>query len=126
MSATSGITSVVAGKLAGASGTPREESPFAKFAIGEHLRLQVLRELEQHRYEMAFGGRRHVVESRVPLTPGTQIEAQVESKGEKLVLRYIDAQAEAASRSEPRTLAPLEASAAQFRVPLDAASRATI
>src|SRR3954469_5957232 len=68
----------------------RQASPFENLSIGQHLRMQVLREIEQHRYEVTFGGRRHVVESRVPLAPGSEVTAQVEAKGEKLELRYLD------------------------------------
>ena len=67
--------------------TPRKPGGFDDLIIGQHLRLQILRQLEQQRYEVAFGGRRHVVESRVPLQPGTEVTAQVETKGDKLELR---------------------------------------
>jgi hypothetical protein len=120
----------------------RQPSPFENLTIGQHLRLQVLRELEQHRYEVTFGGRRHVVESRVPLAPGSEVTAQVEAKGDKLELRYLEAQpgtrensadAYAQALNLPQSTddagaAPpwLAALANQFKVTLDAPARAAI
>ncbi len=123
---------------------PRRGSVFDELTIGQHLRLQVLRQLEQQRYEVAFGGRRHVVESRVALQPGSQVSAQVEAKGEKLELRYLDTGPRAGSPEESLDafVLPLEhgqagddagpappwlaALAAQYRVPLDARAREAI
>jgi hypothetical protein len=104
---------------------------FENLSIGQNLKLQVLRHLEQQRYEVAFGGRRHVVESRVPLQVGTHIEAQVESKGERLELRYLSTDARAtrgdAPVTHPSTLPEwLATLAGQFSVALDAQAGATI
>jgi hypothetical protein len=121
----------------------RNATGFDDLVIGQHLRMQVLRQLEQQRYEVTFGGRRHVVESRVPLEAGTFITARVEGKGEKLELRYLEAgarfeQPEACSEANPFATAlareggegndtpHLNALAAQYRVPLDARARETI
>jgi hypothetical protein len=121
----------------------RQASPFESLTIGQHLRMQVLREIEQHRYEVAFGGRRHVVESRVPLSPGSEVTAQVEAKGEKLELRYLDAQRNARNDGSPEAYAQgagelsvadesgsappwLAALAQQYRVALDAPAREVI
>jgi hypothetical protein len=124
---------------------PRQQQPASAFdslTIGQHLRLQVLRELEQHRYEVTFGGRRHVVESRVPLAPGSEVTAQVEAKGDKLELRYLEAQpgrSDSAAGAYAQALdlpqsaddaaaAPpwLAAMANQFKVTLDAPAREVI
>src|SRR5262245_14744928 len=89
---TSGVSTLVASaSIARTDGSPQRGrgSLFEHLSIGQNLRLQVSRQLEQHRYEVAFGGRRHIVESRVPLTAGSQIEAQVEAKGDQLELRYL-------------------------------------
>ena len=120
----------------------RRSGGFDDLIIGQHVRLQILRQLEQQRYEVAFGGRRHVVESRVPLQSGTEVTAQVEAKGDQLELRYLDAgpRANQAENNDagrmpialPATEAPadvppwLDALAAQFRVPLDARASAAI
>ncbi|HEV7610161.1 MAG TPA: hypothetical protein VGO61_22710 [Steroidobacteraceae bacterium] len=122
-------------------------SAFEHLSIGQNLKLQVLRQLEQHRYEVAFGGRRHVVESRVPLDVGTQIEAQVEGlgkdKGDKLELRYLrarfqqpEAQVSAGNTAPDESTtnsaagqgipAWLQALAAQYRVPLDSQAQSII
>jgi hypothetical protein len=132
MTAPSGVSTVIASANIGRSGEaptrPRSgASAFEQLSIGQNLKLQVLRQLEQERYEVTFGGRRHVVESRVPLTVGSQIEAQVEAKGDQLELRYLgagprfelpDATPSVADGAPmPEWLAAL---AQQFRVPLDA------
>jgi hypothetical protein len=117
------------------SGGARVNALFDKLTIGQHLKLQVIRQLENLRYEVAFGGRRHVVESRVTLQTGTQVEARVESKGDQLELRYLATDARAAdeelAESESSLAAPdadapippwLNDLAEQYRVPLDARS----
>jgi len=132
MTAPSGVSTVIASANIGRSGEaptrPRSgASAFEQLSIGQNLKLQVLRQLEQERYEVTFGGRRHVVESRVPLTVGSQIEAQVEAKGNQLELRYLGA----GPRFELPDATPpvadgapmpewLAALAQQYRVPLDA------
>jgi len=147
MNAPSGVGTLLAaariGSAEGAPGRARQGvSAFEHLSIGQNLKLQVLRQLEQHRYEVAFGGRRHVVESRVPLDTGTQVEAQVESVGDKLELRYLnagprfdlpDAQftaqttTEGAPQGAGAAVPPwLTALAEQFRVPLDAQAGTTI
>ena len=140
------VTTLVAsariGRNDGAAARPRPGiSTFENLSIGQNLKLQVLRQIDQHRYQVAFGGARHVVESRVPLKVGGHIEAQVESIGEKLELKYLNAgprfdAPEASTIAAP--LAPqtetsageippwLAALAAQHRVPLDAAAGETI
>lgn len=129
MSTTGGISTLVAAAKLGRTDRPaaraREAgSPFDHLSIGQHLKMQVLRHLEQQRYEVTFGGRRHVVESQVHLEPGTQVSAQVEARGSKLELRYLGARSLAgtdartnADPAEPAT--NLETLAAQYRVPLD-------
>ena len=137
-------TLVASGSIVRADGSPSRgrqgASAFEHLSIGQNLKLQVLRQLEQHRYEVAFGGRKHVVESRVPLSAGTQIEAQVEGKGDKLELRYLnagprfelpadasDASATAEGAAADATVPPwLNALAEQYRVSLDAQAKATI
>ena len=146
MNAPSGVSTLLAaariGNAEGAPGRARQGvSAIEHLSIGQNLKLQVLRQLEQHRYEVAFGGRRHVVESRVPLDTGTQIEAQVEGVGDKLELRYLNAgprfdlpeaqftaQATTEGAGPPAAGAavPLTALAEQFRVPLDAQAANTI
>ena len=138
MTAPSGVSTVLAsaniGRAGDAPARPRSgTSAFDALSIGQNLKLQVLRQLEQQRFEVMFGGRRHVVESRVPLTVGTQIEAQVEDKGNQLELRYLGAglnlelpdmpPAAADGAQVPEWLATL---AQQFRVPLDAQAASTI
>jgi hypothetical protein len=112
---------------------PRGGNQFDHLIVGQHLKFNVLRHLEQSRYEVALGGRRHVVESRVPLHAGAQIEAQVEAKGDQLELRYLGASAslvtpESAQPSAAGDALPagLAALAAQYRVPVDADAGATI
>jgi hypothetical protein len=148
MTAPSTVTTLIAAHVSrgGQTTAPaqRRASAFDDLAIGQHLRMQVLRQLEQHRYEVTFGGRRHVVESRVTLKPGTEVSAQVEAKGDKLELRYLDtgprsepsevsldafvlppALAQAAEEAGP--MPPwLSALATQYRVPLDARAREAI
>jgi len=139
-------TLVASGSIARADGSPQRgrqgASAFEHLSIGQNLKLQVLRQLEQHRYEVAFGGRKHVVESRVQLDAGTQIEAQVEGKGDKLELRYLNAGPRfelPENASEFETLAEMPGDAAdanippwlnalaeQYRVPLDARAKTTI
>jgi hypothetical protein len=144
-----GVTTLIASANISRSGqtaqrAQRKGSVFDELTIGQHLRMQVLRQLEQQRYEVAFGGRRHVVESRVALQPGSQVSAQVEAKGEKLELRYLDTGPRAGSPEESLDafVLPLEhgqagddggpappwlaALAAQYRVPLDARAREAI
>lgn len=111
----------------------RHPNPFEQLVVGQHLKFNVLRHLEQSRYEVALGGRRHVVESRVPLETGAQIEAQVEAKGDRLELRYLGVSAAdtAATAGDVPALAdalPAELAtlAAQFRVPVDPVAGATI
>jgi hypothetical protein len=114
----------------------RQPNAFDGLVIGQHLKFNVLRHLEQQRYEVALAGRRHVVESRVPLQTGAEIEAQVEAKGDQLELRYLGMSAAlvtpesadvAAASSAADSLPPeLAALAAQFRVPLDEETGATI
>ena len=133
----------VAGTERRASRGADGRSVFDKLTVGQHLRMQVLRQLEQQRYEVTFGGRRHVVESRVPLEAGTQIEAQVEAKGEQLELRYLETtgRAEAAGASVAAGVTPtddaqatpdvavapwIEALARQYHVTLDARAREAI
>lgn len=148
MSLPTNITTLVASANIGRTGpsggrAARNASGFDDLVIGQHLRMQVLRQLEQQRYEVTFGGRRHVVESRVPLESGTFITAQVEGKGEKLELRYLEtgprfdqpaapAEAEAlpaaltgesADAGDPSRLNVM---AAQYRIPLDARAREAI
>jgi hypothetical protein len=115
-------------------------SGFDNLSIGQNLKLQVLRQIDQHRYQVAFGGARHVVESRVQLNVGAQIEAQVESIGERLELRYLNggprfdapealpasAEAEQSQVGDAKLPPWLVALAAQHRVPLDAAAGETI
>ncbi len=124
------------------SGDARGNIQFEKLTIGQNLKLQVLRHLERERYEVMFGGRRHVVDSRVKLEPGTEVEARVEAKGEKLELRYLDAQrgdslstshddpqadgADASQASDPAMPPWLGTLAAKYRVALDAQARDTI
>jgi hypothetical protein len=85
-----------------------------------------------------------VVESRVPLTPGSEVSAQVEAKGEKLELRYLDTAQRAVSpeispdaylqgsgptqETDDAGAAPpwLAALATQYRVALDAPARQAI
>jgi hypothetical protein len=144
MTAPAGISTLIAsaniGRAGDAPARPRSgASAFEQLSIGQNLKLQVLRQLEQQRYEVQFGGRRHVVESRVPLTAGTQIEAQVEAKGDQLELRYLGAgqgfelpqprYADAGDAPSPDSASMpdwLAALAQQYRVPLDAAAAATI
>ena len=144
-----GVTTLIASANISRTGqtaqrAQRKGSVFDELTIGQHLRMQVLRQLEQQRYEVAFGGRRHVVESRVALQPGSQVSAQVEAKGEKLELRYLDTGPRAGSpeQSLDAFVLPLEhgqagddagpappwlaALAAQYRVPLDARAREAI
>jgi len=138
MTAPSGVSTVIASANIGRTGdaparTRSGTSAFDALSIGQNLKLQVLRQLEQQRFEVMFSGRRHVVESRVPLTVGTQIEAQVEAKGNQLELRYLgaglnlelpDTPPPAADGAQvPEWLATL---AQQFRVPLDAQAGSTI
>jgi hypothetical protein len=120
-----------------ARGGARGGLPFDGLTIGQNLKLRVLKQIDQQRYEVSLGAGRHIVESRVPLKVGTQVEARVEAKGRQLELRYLsDARFEdeelteneapqAAADAEPlqRWLQEL---AEQFRVPLDADSQATI
>ena len=66
MNAPAGVgTLLAAAQIGRADGTPSRPRPggsaFDQLSIGQNLKLQVLRQLEQHRYEVAFGGRRHVV-----------------------------------------------------------------
>src|SRR5688572_29499961 len=137
MSTTPGISTLVAAANIGRAGQTNARarqggSPFDQLSIGQHLKMQVLRHLEQQRYEVMFGGRRHVVESHVSLEPGTQVSARVEAKGDKLELRYLgagpqsntNASGDASQAAEP---APgVETLAAQYRVPLDARARHAI
>jgi hypothetical protein len=140
MTAPAGVSTVIAsaniGRAGDAPSRPRSgTSAFDSLSIGQNLKLQVLRQLEQQRFEVQFGGRRHVVESRVPLTVGSQIEAQVEAKGNQLELRYLGANL---SFELPDTPSPpsvvdgatvpewLSALAQQYRVPLDAQASSTI
>lgn len=138
MTAPAGVSTVIAsaniGRAGDAPSRPRSgASAFETLSIGQNLKLQVLRQLEQQRYEVAFGGRRHVVESRVPLTVGSQIDAQVEAKGNQLELRYLGADQSFELPVAPPSVADgapvpewLAALAQQFRVPLDAQASATI
>jgi hypothetical protein len=138
MTAPAGVSTLIAaaniGRAGDAPSRPRSgASAFEQLSIGQNLKLQVLRQLEQQRYEVTFGGRRHVVESRVPLTVGSQIEAQVEAKGNQLELRYLgvgpsfelpDASPSVADGAPvPEWLAAL---AQQYCVPLDAQTSSTI
>jgi hypothetical protein len=137
---TSGISTLVAaaniGRTDRADGRARQGgSPFDHLSIGQHLKMQVLRHLEQQRYEVTFGGRRHVVESHVALEPGSQVTAQVEAKGDKLELRYLgagprsNAGGNAVVAETPESAEPasgLDGLAAQYRVPLDARARLAI
>jgi hypothetical protein len=146
MTPTNLIGTFVAAKIARADGAPAR-ALFDGLSIGQNLKLQVLRQLDQQRYEVLFGGRRHVVESRVPLSEGTQVEARVEGKGERLELRYLSvaaaqsetAEAEAAEAEaqaadagadaravEANTPPLLRTLAARYRVALDAEATATI
>lgn len=146
MNAPTTVTTLVAsariGRNEGAVARPRPGiSAFENLSIGQNLKLQVLRQIDQHRYLVSLGvssgGARHVVESRVPLNVGSHIEAQVESIGEKLELKYLNA-GPRFDAPEASTLAPstetsaeeippwLAALAAQHRVPLDAAAGETI
>lgn len=114
----------------------RQSNAFDGLVVGQHLKFNVLRQLEQQRYEVALAGRRHVVESRVPLQTGAQIEALVEAKGDQLELRYLGVSASLvtpdAGDAEVDTPvgnalpAELAALAAQYRVPVDGESGATI
>lgn len=136
MSAPGGISTLVAAAKIGRADRPAARareggSPFDHLSIGQHLKMQVLRHLEQHRYEVTFGGRRHVVDSHVRLEPGTQVSAQVEAKGSQLELRYLGTRSLAdtgerisADPTEPPT--HLESLAAQYRVSLDAQARQVI
>lgn len=142
MTAPAGVSTLIASANIGRAGdSPSRPRPgasaFDQLSIGQNLKLQVLRQLEQHRYEVQFGGRRHVVDSRVPLEVGSQIEAQVEAKGNQLELRYLGAgpgfelpDAPAADVSDASASAPvpewLAALAQQYRVPLDAQASAVI
>jgi len=137
MTAAPGVGTLIAsaniGRTGDAPARPRSGvSAFEQLSIGQNLKLQVLRQLEQQRFEVMFGGRRHVVESRVPLTVGTQIEAQVEAKGNPLELRYLGANLsfELPDAPPPAEGAPvpewLAALAQQYRVPLDAQATSTI
>jgi len=141
MTAPAGVSTLIAsaniGRAGDAPARPRSgTSAFDSLSIGQNLKLQVLRQLEQQRYEVAFGGRRHVVESRVPLAVGSQIEAQVEGKGNQLELRYLGANLsfELPDAPPPADAAPapapvpewLAALAQQYRVPLDAQASSTI
>ena len=133
-------TLLAAANLARTGSSPsqqrRGQNPFDQLIVGQHLKFNVLRHLEQERYEVAYGSRCHVVESRVPLEVGTQIEAQVESKGDRLELKYLGVSAalvvpEDATQpvgSAPSVTLPAElaALAAQFRVPMEGAAGATI
>ena len=134
---TAGVTTLVASaSIARTEGSPQRGrgNLFDHLSIGQNLKLQVLRQLEQHRYEVAFGGRRHVVESRVPLAAGTQIDAQVEAlgknQGDKLELRYLGAEAQAiaspSAQGDSAVPTWIESLAAQYRVPLDAQAQSTI
>jgi hypothetical protein len=137
MTAPTGVSTLIAsaniGRTGDAPSRPRSgASAFEQLSIGQNLKLQVLRQLEQQRFEVMFGGRRHVVESRVPLTVGSQIDAQVEAKGNQLELRYLgaslsfelpDAPPAADGAPVPEWLAAL---AQQYRVPLDAQATSTI
>src|SRR5688572_7776431 len=139
---TVGTTLLAAANVGRADGAAPRGTPalFDKLTIGQNLKLQVIRHLEQQRYEVAFGGRRHVVESRVSLEAGTQIQARVEAKGDQLELRYLSTEARFADEELAETetsLATPDAEAAtvpqwlgelaaQYRVPLDAAAAKSI
>jgi hypothetical protein len=109
-----------------ASQQRRGQNPFDQLIVGQHVKFNVLRQLEQERYEVAWGSRRHVVESRVPLEVGTQIEVQVETKGDRLEMKYMGVSAGLVLPEEPELPAELAALAAQFRVPMDGEAGATI
>lgn len=120
--------------------TGRTALPFADVTLGQNLKLRILRQIDQQRYEVSFAGRQQIVESRVPLTTGTQIEARVESKGDRLKLRYLSTDArfvdedlaeDEASVATPDADLPapppwLNELAGQFRVPLDAQAQVNI
>jgi hypothetical protein len=138
MTAPAGVSTLIAsaniGRAGDAPSRPRSgTSAFDSLSIGQNLKLQVLRQLEQQRYEVAFGGHRHVVESRVHLAVGSQIEAQVEAKGNQLELRYLGANLNLELPDAPPPVADgapvpewLAALAQQYRVPLDAQASSTI
>jgi hypothetical protein len=132
---TAGVSTLVASaSIARTDGSPQRGrgQAFDQLSIGQNLKLQVLRQLEQHRYEVAFGGRRHIVESRVHLDAGTQIDAQVESKGDKLELRYLgvlsqnEPTADSASAGASAVPDAIQSLAAQYRVTLDSQAQSTI
>ena len=140
-----GISTLIASaNLTRADGRPSARGGFAfdELSIGQNLKLRVLKQIDQQRYEVSFGSRRHVVESRVPLEPGTQVHARVEGKGDRLELRYLALDgrfADEAAGEEKSALAPadgldgqtpastwLAELAKQYRLPLDARAMATI
>jgi hypothetical protein len=132
------IGSVNLGRTEGAA-SGRLSTLFDKLTVGQHLKLQVIRQLEQQRYEVAFDGHRHVVESRVPLAAGSRIEARVEAKHDQLELRYLsterfadeelaegDPSVAAAEADLPAVPPWLNELAEQYRVTLDSRSAQVI
>jgi hypothetical protein len=133
MNAPSTTTTLLASaNVARPGGSPtqqhRKPNAFEHLIVGQHLKFNVLRHLEMQRYEVAFGGRRHVVESRVPLETGAQIDALVEAKGDRLELRYLGVAASGTPPDAPNEALPAELAslAAQYRVALDGEAGATI
>jgi hypothetical protein len=69
-------------------GASSERSSAQRLTEGQRIELQVIRQLQDHRYLASFGGRVHVVDSTVDLRVGSRVQAAVVSVGEQLQLRY--------------------------------------
>lgn len=71
-----------------------------QLTIGERLDLRVLRNLGDRRYLVSYRDVQRIVQSTVSLTEGSKVRAVVSAVGEKLELKYVDAQNDAASAQE--------------------------
>ena len=115
-------------------------SPFEHLSIGQNLKLQVLRQLEQQSLRSACSAAGATWwKAACRSSVGAQVDAQVEAMGDKLELRYLHTAPRSDAPSAPdnlrmrRTAADarprppwLDALAAQYRVPLTAQAKATI
>jgi hypothetical protein len=114
-----GGASAVTGRSSATSGA------FDRLAVGEELTLTVLRRLGVREYLVSIGNERHVVESVVDLAVGVQVRAGVTAVGERLTLRYIEAD-KARTDDEPQEGDVIGQLAARHGVTLAAGERAQL
>jgi hypothetical protein len=106
-----------------AAAVPEPNSPLKRFVPGQRLDMTVLRQIDERNYLASMAGGQHVVESGIPLDPGSRVRAVVISVGDRLELKYLESEESPAAVSD---LSPAQDAPDESLAGLEARYRLTL